>query len=422
MTDSQRPTPNVQPPAPNSQPPKKGRASGLRWLLVIYLLLFAGAAGLVAAADLVQQEQYILPDDRTIAEDLYVSAGDVIIDGRIEGDLVVVASYVEINGTITGDLTALAAGVQINGEVGDDARLLTASSVVAGRIGGDWATTGGNSAATPIPLDVGGRSLEIGAVLDGGEVAGDALILAGSANLFGRIDGDLSGQITSLVLREAAIGGGADVTLAEIAVDEVSRVSGENGFRYRAPQPLSVPSSLSPEIVYDELVLEDAGVDWFVVLRQVIGAIAGFAILGWLLLRYRPNWIIEPVAILNREPLKCLFVGFVVALGFLFLPVATLLLVLGIGFFWGIGVALLTGGFVILLLILIWVFSPLVVGMWVGRRFSPQPFGALLVGIAVIAVFSRLPLVGLGISGMTFLAALGALILGRPLQPLPPQV
>ncbi len=94
----------------------------------------------------------------------------------------------------------------------------------------------------------------------------------------------------------------------------------------------------------------------------------------------------------------------------------------GIGFFWGIGVALLTGGFVILLLILIWVFSPLVVGMWVGRRFSPQPFGALLVGIAVIAVFSRLPLVGLGISGMTFLAALGALILGRPLQPLPPQV
>lgn len=393
----------------------------LRWILAAYLLLWLAVAGIAGAAELVQQETYIVADDVVVRDDLYVSATEVIVDGTIDGDLVVLANYVEINGVVTGDLLVGAAAVRITGEIGDDARVLTGSSFVSGRIGDDWVTTGSGNTAAPVPLQTGSRTVDLGIILDGGQVGGDTLIFGGLADLSGGIEGDLRGFVNQLIMTELDVAGGAELTLAAVTADEASRVRGPSGFAYTAAEPLGVPSTVSEEIVYTELPQAETGVDLFTIFRRALGAIAGFALVGWLLLRYRPNWLIEPVAVLSVEPVKCFFVGFIVSLGFLFVPVMTVLLVVSVGFFWGIGLALLVGIVILGVLLLLWGISPLVVGMWAGRRFSSQPFGALLAGTALLVILRQLPLLGLGISAGVFMAALGALILARPIAALPPQ-
>jgi hypothetical protein len=83
------------------------------------LILIAGAAW---AAEIASGDTYHLPAGQTIDNDLYVTAGEIIIDGVVNGDLVAMGGYIEINGEVTEDLLAAGGGIVINGVVGDDVR------------------------------------------------------------------------------------------------------------------------------------------------------------------------------------------------------------------------------------------------------------------------------------------------------------
>lgn len=391
-----------------------------RWLPIILLLVLLMPAGPALAAEVISQEQYFVPKETTIEDDLYVSAGELIIDGRVAGDVIYVGTYIEVNGTIEGDLFALTTGVKIEGVVEDDVRLLTASAVVTGQIDGDLLATGGGGGALQLPLSSGEQTFPQGIFMRGGQIGGDALLAGGLAELSGNIDGNLSGSLTALEMREVAIGGNGDVQISTLVADEASRVSGSDGFTYSAFEPLDVPSSLSETIIYDEITRQ--GIDWVARLRRAVGALAGFALAGYLILRYRPQWLIAPAAVLTTAPARCFFTGLVVAIAGLFLPLVTILLSIGVGLFWGVLSGLAAGGVVIFGLILIWTFSPLIAGIWIGQRLSRRPFQAMLAGAAIIVGLTLIPQFGAGFSVIAFMAALGALILSPRMTQLPPQV
>lgn len=387
-------------------------------LLFIILGLLLLSAGSVAAAEIIEEEIFFVAAETVIEEDLYVSANELLLDGVVEGDVIFLGSYAEINGEIKGDFMALAAGVEINGRVADDARILGASLVIPGEIGDDLlAVTGGGGAPVQTPFSSSTRVLLQGVYMRGGQIGGDAIFAGGLADLSGTIKGGLSGVISNLTMRDLLIEGSADVEIAEITVDEESRVAGERGFSYRAPAPLNVPSSLSELIVFDQI--EAPPINWFVRLRRALGALAGFALLGYLLLRYRPQWLIAPAAIMTASPGRCFLTGLIAAASsVLLIFIAGVLVTL----FWGGLSGLAAAGLLFFGLILTFTLSPLIAGIWVGQRLSRQPFQAMLIGAALIVGLTIIPAVGTGFALVTFLFALGGLIHAPRMTQLPPQV
>ncbi|MDJ0756574.1 MAG: polymer-forming cytoskeletal protein [Ardenticatenaceae bacterium] len=389
-------------------------------LLLLFFALFLLSIGSAAAAETIVQEIYVVPADTVIEEDLYISANELYIEGRIEGDVVFLGAYAEISGEISGDFMAMATGVEISGLVEDDVRLLAAGVNILGEIGDDLITTGGGGAGFTAPLPVGTQSISQGVFLRGGQVNGDLLLASGLTQLSGMIQGDINGIVNTFVLQNATIEGSVAVQTFTLEIDEESRVLGEDGFQYTAPAPLDVNAALSENIVFEEL--PQPGIDWFARIRQAFGALAGFAILGYVLLRFRPNWLIAPAAIMTAAPGRCFFMGFITSLAFLFVPVLTMIVGVGIGLFWGFVSGFVGAAFVFTGLVLIWTFSPLIAGIWIGQRFSRQPFQAMLIGTAVIVALTLIPQIGSGLSIIVFMTALGALILYPRLSQLPPQV
>jgi len=82
-----------------------------------------GPTEVIHAAQFRSGDKVIVNEDETVEEDLYVCAGEVIVDGRIRGDLVVFAGQITVNGLIEGDLNAVGQTVLLTGAVDDDIRI-----------------------------------------------------------------------------------------------------------------------------------------------------------------------------------------------------------------------------------------------------------------------------------------------------------
>jgi len=82
-----------------------------------------GPTGMANAAQFRSGDKVVVDADEIVEEDLYVCAGEVIVDGRIRGDLVVFAGHITVNGLIEGDLNAVGQTVLLTGAVDDDIRI-----------------------------------------------------------------------------------------------------------------------------------------------------------------------------------------------------------------------------------------------------------------------------------------------------------
>ena len=79
-----------------------------------------------------------------------------------------------------------------------------------------------------------------------------------------------------------------------------------------------------------------------------------------------------------------------------------------------IGIAALAG-----VLALLWFLSPLITGLWIGRQLAmalgreTNDLAALIGGVLLLALLGRIPFVGWLVSLVSFVLALGALIVAR---------
>ena len=378
----------------------------IRWLLILFFLL---PIGVVSAATLIQQDAYLLPEDEVFEGDLYGFAADsVTIDGVDQGDLVVLSTNLQISGQVEGDVLAAVVGAQIHGRVQDDVRLVAASVNIDGQIEGDLATTGaGNTSFDPMPISVGTRLYDQGVLIkDEARIGGDLLVNAGLVRIVGEIGGRLQGTVTALDLDTAHIEGGADITIAgDIRLDEESVVGGD-GFAYAAVTPLNVRSNLSETIHYTP-VETDSTIDLLTTIRQIAGQLVIFAVLGWVLLRYMLRPLLLSVAALNTRFSYLLWTSVLVLLG---VPFFTLAIMIVFSFFLSIGPMIALVGFVAFTYGMLWAFAPLLVGLWLGQRFSNQAYTGLIIGTSLLVVLRQVPGFGFIISSMIATVGLAGII------------
>lgn len=313
-----------------------------------------------------------------IGHDLYVTGGDVIVDGTIEGDLVVASGSVTINGTVEGDVVAGTGRLIVDGEVGGDMRVGAGWITVSGAIGED--------------LLAGAGQIEIAA---GAEIGEDFIFGAGDVI----VDGDVSGSVygsASTYNRNGSVGGTEHVALGPAT--EPGR-----------PEP--TPPSEPVRVAGDAL-------------RQLV-AVVLFGALGiWLI----PRAVRASESGLRRRPLASAGMGLGILVVYVIQFIAVILLMILLAIALGSVTLDALAGFVIwagILELLISTFALVVaaaflvdavVGLalaqlvargWAQNRW--QELGLLVGGAVVVVALTALPGVGGVIKLVVILLGLGAM-------------
>ena len=396
-----------------------------RWAIFLFVglmsMVLTGTA--VAAEYAGGDDVYRLASGEVIEDDLYVAASEIFIDGVVMGDLVAAGGYIEINGTVTGDALLTGGGINISGTVEDDVRAAGAGIEISGTIGDDLMVVGGGNPGFAFPMQMGNRSITQGVmVTSSAQVGGDAAVVGGLGDISGNIGGDLFSGTGSLHL-SAQVAGDASLNGGSLNVSEASRVAGT--LSYRSKTELDIPSQVSERIQFEQIVENAGDIEevstvalfgrWFV---RTLLLLAGFALLGWLLMRFAPDLLTKPVAAIQADTGKSALYGLLAAVLFLFFPMASIIIAVLVGIFWGAFPAIVVGLLLFSGLALIWTFSPLVTGLWLGQRFMDAPFTALLVGALILVIVGRIPVLGWFVYLISFILALGGCILSaRSMSP-----
>lgn len=321
-------------------------------LLLVVLVTLSVAPGLAAAESRAGGTVIVAADETT--GDLEVFGGDVVIRGTVDGDLRAIGGNVRIDGTVTGNVEGTAGNIYVGGTVGGDVSGAAGHVQVA-----EGASIGGN-------LEVGAGSVVIaGSVGGNARVGAESITLAPSATVGGdfEYDGTLDRQ------EGAQVGG---------AVTENPNIGSGPGSAFRVA-----------DVVFSV---------YFVLVNLLVGAI--------LLLAF-PRFSAGLVERTRERP----GVTGVVGLGTLVAaPVALVLLAITI-----VGIPLSLLGFV-----------GYAVGIWLGIIYGRYLLGAwllsvldrenrwlaLLLGVLLMVVLTRVPIVG-GLADLAVLVwGLGALLLG----------
>lgn len=169
------------------------------WVVLSALVLLAlVAAPSARAAEFIEGGDVVIGADEVIEDDLYVAAGNLVVDGTVLGDLVATGSTITVNGRVEGDVLAAGQSIRINGIVQDDVRAggavielgenarIAGDAVLAGfslnafqgaQVGGDLVWGGGQAL---MAADVGDDLLAgTGALQLNGSVGGDAQVSVG---------------------------------------------------------------------------------------------------------------------------------------------------------------------------------------------------------------------------------------------------
>ena len=372
-----------------------------RWMLPVLglvMLLFSSTA---LAAEVVNSEsEYRLHRGETISDDLYVTAAEIFIDGTVEGDVVAAGGYVEISGVVKGDIIIAGGGINVTGVVQDDARLAGAGITVSGSIGDDLFVAGGGFPYfSSFPIVVNGRTIVQGVRLAAGSsVGGDASVIGSYAELAGSVREDLHCAVNTLVF-SGRVGGNANLQAASLQISDDATVEGE--LTISSADTVDVPDQMAPTVVQSPPETAPETVSRFTPLRSIFGwtvrtilIILGLALLGGLLMQFRSGSLTTPVAAIEQKPVESALYGILLTVAAL--PVSAFLVLLAV-LFWGwFPGGVTVSAFLFGLIALLWLLSPIVSGLWLGRRLVALTESiegdlvALFTGIVAIVLVTRL--------------------------------
>lgn len=319
----------------------------------------------------------IIPASETVPHDLYVAAGEVHIDGRIEGDLFVAGGTIDVTGPVTGDLFIGGGTVTVSGPVGRHLR-----------VGG-----GNVSVSGPVELDVlaGAGTLSIG---PGARLNGDLVFGAGQVVLSGAVAGSVLGSAQSYT-KTGTIGGTEEVTLNQATT----------------PAPAPTPTLGARLLGHAQ--------------RYVSIIVAGA-----LLVLLAPALMRSAATRMRERPMPTFGVGVLGVLAFvpalLAVLIAMVLLAIPLGqlglgrlvmvvVFGGIlGVASATFLFLMLALLVAAALVGLAIGELTADRANlaqmRRPYLALALGVLAVVVVTALPVVGWVINFVVLCFGVGALV------------
>lgn len=163
-------------------------------LLAVLLLTFARPA---SAFDGRSGERIVIESDEVINDDLYVTAGEFVLDGTVNGDLIAMGQTITVNGTVDGDVMAAGQTVVINGTVtgairmaGSVLRLSDTASIGGDIIGAGYSLEAQEGSAIGQDIVFAG-----GQILLAAEVARNVQVATGAFELRGSVGGNVTAEV-----------------------------------------------------------------------------------------------------------------------------------------------------------------------------------------------------------------------------------
>ncbi|MGA2821263.1 MAG: hypothetical protein ABSF61_11470 [Anaerolineales bacterium] len=384
----------------------------------------------VAAFDGRGGQDVVIPAGETVNDDLYVGAGNFILDGTVNGDLVAAGKTITVNGTVNGHLIAAGQTVILNGKVTDSARIAGAALFIGenASVGQDVVAAGASLETRP------GSSIGRDVVFAGGQalLAGDisrnVLFAGGGLALRGAVGGNVKayvGEAGSNAPSPAIYAPQAGIPLpsvpAGLSLDPGARIGGN--LEYAQSRDLSIPAgvvsgqvtrvppSTGAAAVRGPMTAAQRAGNWFL---NLVRAFVTLALIGLLLAWLAPKFVKGLAQRLQGRPLPSLGWGIVAYAAFIFALLVLLLAVVlaGVAFsvltLGGLAAAavlmgLLVGAALIIAFVLVtsWL-TKITVSELIGKLIlnAARPglgdhrIWPLLVGVALIALLVTLPYVG----------------------------
>jgi cytoskeletal protein CcmA (bactofilin family) len=370
------------------------RSVGARKLLalVTLALLLAGlvAASPVGALETRSGDEVVIGPDEVIEDDLYVTAGEVVVDGTVRGDLIAFGGSIVVDGTVEGDLIGAARSVVIGGTVEDDVRIAGQTLLL-----GEGAEVEDDLIAAGFSLEnvpdsaVGGTLMYAGyqALLQGtvGEdvnAAANGLELGGEvgANVDAEVDGEDGGPPAFLFAPQA------DLPTVDpgLTLTDSATVGGDLTYESSTEARIDPQAQIEGEVIGEERPAEEEE-DAYTFADAVFDHLRSFVALllvGLILIWIAPNWVRRRAGTVLERPVASLGWGVLGLVAFLALAVAILLATLVLAVILGL---LTLGGLVALIVVLgLLAEVVLVLAFWIFTNYLAQIVVSFLAGLLLV--------------------------------------
>ncbi len=375
--------------------PTSPRASRMALASFAIILLIATVAlPIVGAASEVRSGGSVtIGSNERIADDLYLSAGSVELQGTIGRDASILAATATVGGTVEGSVNLLAGRARIPGTIGGSLRTAGGSVEITGAIGGDLIVAGGR-------VTVLGRSA----------IEGDLIVIGGSVEILGRIGGDVRGSALNLSIG-GDVRGLVDVETSRFAVGRTARITGAVTYTSATNGSISSAATIGGAVTRAATTPWGGGGGWLEqssgrLLRTLWALIAGVVIIA-----VAPR-VADAIARNGRSVLAALGVGLLAAIA---APVTAIALAVSL-----IG---LPSGVILFILFLVALYlAQVFAGLAIGRFILPRGWNdgsrgynllAMTLGVIVIglASFIPVPFVSGVIAAFVTLWGLGAAVM-----------
>lgn len=411
-------------------------------IILLAALLSLTFATPVLAYEGREGDKVVIAADEVISNDLYVTANEFTLNGTINGDLVVFAKTIVINGTVQGDVIGAGQSIVINGTVSDSVRVAGAALQL-----GETAVLKGDLIGAAASLETKPGSQIMGDLVYGGaqallagSIKGDALIGAGGLDLEGEIVGDFTADVGDV--QGSGPSPSMYITDAGISIPNISpgMIIGkgakiQGNFTYTQSKDIEIPAGVvGGEITRNEPTVSGQQISepptpaqvaatWtFKLLRYILTLI----VLGLLAVWLFPNFTKSLIDNVQSQPVASFGWG-VVSYAVFFFSILLILMGIIMGAFLFGGTLVWAGlltifallvGFALFTLFLTKIIAAWLGGKWLMGRIYPamenHKFWPLILGLVIVGILVKLPVIGWLISFLLVFLGLGALwIWGR---------
>ncbi len=332
----------------------------------------------------------------TVDDDLYLFGGRVSVDGRVRGDLIAAGGLIRVRGQVDGDVLAGGGTIEVSGPVGASIRALGGTILIEGLVGGDAVVAGGSAEIEPQARIRRDLAVAGGNVALRGAVGRNVKVAGGRVEIAGAVDGNV------------VVRGGEVVVLPSASV--------RGNLTYSSDQPVTIAPGAR---VLGTVTQDPYPVRPMPSRRALAGFRIAFGVfdfiwmlvLGLVMVAVIPSGVQTVANTLRDRIWASLGSGLLLLIA---VPVAVIVLFIILV---GIPLALVVLLAQILALFVSHAAAGLAIGQVVAVRLSR--YWQVAIGIAIIALATHVPYVGLLVRFLIIALGLGAVVLAiwRPRPP-----
>lgn len=332
-------------------------------------------------------ESISIKDDEKVDGPFYTLAGTLSIAGEVTGDIVAGAGTINLNAPAQQDLLLLGGTVSLNAPITEDVRIVAGDVTISESVGGSIFVIGGRLK-----------------ILSTASVTGDVLFLGGEAVLEGKIGGQVLG-IAETVRIDGEVLGGVDMDVAYLTIGDKAVI--KNNIIYTSDNEItrSVNAVVEGEITRSDVLVENPTNNY----REMAMAFLVSLFVSLSLYAVARRLISRILMSVTENVLRDAMLG----LGVLLLvPVVIMILMVSVlGLFLGlIGLTLF-----LLMLVLAIPLLNMALGLLIAHTFTNHKELNILfitIGALLVQALWLIPVVGVLVLSVAYLATVGALLLG----------